>query len=81
MMSNDKFMNLMLPKLNVLLLLKDVNSSKASGTDCPWNCIKKKAQSLTEPLTLNITYLIGCILEYGIKCMVNDLFLFYKLVY
>ena len=64
MNSNDQFMNLKFHELDVLLLLKDVNSSKAAGPDgIHGTVLKNCAASLAKPLTLlfNISFVTGCI--------------------
>ena len=59
-----QFMNLQFHELDVLLLLKAVNSSKAAGPDGIHGIfLKNCAASLAKPLTLmfNISYVTGCI--------------------
>ena len=64
MNSNDRFMNLKFHELDVLLLLKNVNSSKAAGPDGIHGMVLKNcAASLAKPLTalFNISFVTGCI--------------------
>ena len=64
MLSDDPFMNLKFHELDVLLLLKGVNSSKAAGPDGIHGLVLKNcAAALCKPLTFlfNISFVTGCI--------------------
>ena len=55
--------NLLIHKLDVFKILKDVNSSKAAGADgIHGTVLKNCATSLAKPLTLlcNISFVTGC---------------------
>ena len=64
MSTENQFMDLKFHSLDVLLLLKEVNSSKAAGPDGIHGMVLKNcATSLAEPLTtlFNISFVKGCI--------------------
>ena len=64
MHSEDQFMNLKFHELDVLMLLKDVNSSKAAGPDdIHGTVLKNCAVPLAKPLTMmfNNAFVTGCI--------------------
>ena len=64
MSSDDQFMGLRFHELDVLLLLKDVNSGKAAGPDGIHGLVLKNcAASLAKPLTalFNVSFVTGCI--------------------
>ena len=62
----SKFFDLKLHELDVLLLLRDINPSKAAGPDGIHGMVLKHcAASLAKPLTamFNISFVTGCIPE------------------
>ena len=63
---NDRLIDLHFHELDVLLLLKDINPSKAAGPDGIHGMVLKNcAASLAKPLSIifNISYVTGCIPE------------------
>ena len=65
-LANDYFKDLKFHQLDILLLLKDVNPSKAAGPDGIHGMVLKNcAPSLARPLTMlfNVSFVTGCIPE------------------
>ena len=64
--ANDRFSSIKFHELDVLLLLKEINPSKAAGPDGLHGMVLKNcAAALSKPLTtlFNISYVTGCIPE------------------
>ena len=65
-LGNDKFKDLKFHELDILLLLKNINPSKAAGPDGIHGMVLKNcAPALAKPLTMmfNIAFVTGCLPE------------------